>query len=228
SGAGSVIRRVISEDQRQGRLNARVPDLGANAFAELYRNMAAFVQRECDTQAFTYRFTGHAFLTERNLVYVRENLLSGLAIDLLVIGGIMGLLFRSWRMLIISMIPNMIPLLLTAGVMGLFDIRLTASTALVFTVSFGIAVDDTIHFLNRYRLELGKGLANTAAIRVTMLETGKATVITSLILMCGFAVLIASDFGGTFNTGLFTALTIVFALLGDLFLLPALLKLWGK
>ncbi|MDX1905610.1 MAG: MMPL family transporter [Bacteroidia bacterium] len=226
-GGADVLRRVVSPDRRQARITARVGDLGANTFTRLYADLDTFIRVECAPGLFTHHLTGHAFLTERNLLYVRRNLLDGLLIDLLVIGGIMGLLFRSPRMVILSMVPNLIPLLLTAGVMGLFGIRLTASTALVFTVSFGIAVDDTIHFLNRYRLELAKGLANTAAIRITMLETGKATVLTSLILMCGFGVLVASDFGGTFNTGLFTALTVVFALLCDLFLLPVLLKFWG-
>ena len=137
----------------------------------------------------------------------------------------MGLLFRSWRMLLISMIPNIIPLIITGGVMGLMGIKLTASTAIVFVISFGIAVDDTIHFLTRYKLERNLGRPQSVAIRNTILGTGKAVVITSMVLMAGFVLLLASDFGGTFSTGLFTALTIIFALLADLFLLPVFIAL---
>ena len=108
--------------------------------------------------------------------------------------------------------------------MGLFGITLSASTALVFVIAFGIAVDDTIHFLTRYRLEISQGKPVDVAIRNTMLGTGKAMLITSFILMGGFVILVASDFGGTWSTGLFTALTIVFALFADLLLLPILLR----
>jgi predicted RND superfamily exporter protein len=136
----------------------------------------------------------------------------------------MGLLFRSWKMLLISMVPNLVPLILTGGVMGLFGIPLSTSTSIVFVISFGIAVDDTIHFLTRYRLERGQGRDVQEAIRNTILGTGKAMILTSIVLLGGFILLLASDFGGTFNTGFFTALTILFALIADLLMLPILLK----
>jgi len=167
-------------------------------------------------------------LTEKNLVYVRQSLLAGLSIAFVVVGFLMGMLFRSWKMLLISMVPNVVPLVLTGGVMGLFGITLTASTALVFVIAFGIAVDDTIHFLSRYRLERRNGLDKDAAILETLKGTGKAMILTSFILMGGFVLLLASDFGGTLNTGLFTALTIIFAMFSDLFLLPILLRIGGE
>ncbi|RMG72759.1 MAG: hypothetical protein D6722_04860 [Bacteroidetes bacterium] len=221
---GDLLRRVVSPDGQIGRISSRLPDIGTDAFEELYRELDAYIATQCDTTLFTYRPTGHAYLTEHNLMYVRRSLLGGLAIAFVVVGFIMGFLFRSWKMLLISMVPNVIPLIFTGGIMGLFGITLTASTALVFVIAFGIAVDDTIHFLTRYRLELAKGRSVDTAIRNTLLGTGKAMLLTSFILMGGFIMLLASDFGGTYNTGLFTALTIVFALLADLLLLPVLVR----
>lgn len=219
-----ILGQVMSEDGRQGRISARLPDIGTNAFDRLYADLDSFYRAECDTALFSYRPTGHAFLTEHNLVYVRRSLLGGLSLAFVIVGLIMGLLFRSWRMLLVSMVPNVIPLILTGGVMGLFGITLTASTTLVFVIAFGVAVDDTIHFLTRYRLERGRGHDRDTAIRLTLLGTGKAMIITSLILMAGFVMLMFSNFGGTFSTGLFTGLTVIFALLADLLLLPVLLR----
>lgn len=219
-----ILRQVMSQNGRKGRISARLPDIGTNAFDRLYADLDSFYRAKCDTSLFTYRPTGHAFLTEHNLVYVRRSLLGGLALAFVIVGAIMVLLFRSWRMLLVSMAPNMIPLILTGGVMGLFGITLTASTTLVFVIAFGVAVDDTIHFLTRYRLERQRGHDRDAAIRLTLLGTGKAMIITSLILMAGFVMLMFSNFGGTFSTGLFTGLTVIFALLSDLLLLPVLLR----
>lgn len=223
-GGEGMLESLLAEDGQRARLSSRVPDIGTDAFAEIYARIDSFYQQEMDTTLFDYRFTGHAFLTEHNLTYLRNSLMLGLLIAFLVIGLIMGLLFRSWRMLLVSMVPNVIPLVLTGGVMGLFGITLSASTAIVFVVAFGIAVDDTIHFLTRFRLEISKGNHLDVAIRNTILGTGKAMLLTSLVLLGGFVVLTASNFGGTFSTGLFTALTIVFALLSDLLLLPILLR----
>lgn len=223
-GQQEILGRLISPDGREAHITARMPDIGNVAFEALSARLDSFIVANCDTSLFHHQSTGHAYLTEQNLKYVRRSLLGGLSLAFVVIGITMGLLFRSWRMLTISLMPNIIPLLLTGGVMGLFGITLTASTALVFVIAFGIAVDDTIHFLNRYRMERQRGLSIDQAISVTIMGTGKAMVLTSFVLMSGFVLLLASDFGGTFNTGLFTALTIIFALLSDLLLLPVLVR----
>ena len=223
-GGGEVLKTLVTEDGQHGRISARMSDIGRESFERLRVDLDQFISQNCDTSLFDYHVTGHAFLTEQNLIYIRSSLLWGLGIAFVVIGLLMGLLFRSWKMLLISMIPNVIPLILTGGFMGLFGIALTASTALVFVIAFGIAVDDTIHFLSRYRLERNNGFGVEEAIQNSLLGTGKAMLITSFILMGGFVLLLMSDFGGTFNTGLFTGLTIIFALLADLFLLPVLLR----
>ncbi len=223
-----LLKKVMSEDKRIARVSARMPDVGTGAFSDLHNRLDHFITTSCDTTLFTHHVTGHAYLTDGNLLYLRRSLLGGLVIAFIVIGLIMGYLFRSWRMLVISMVPNIIPLIITGGVMGLLGIKLTASTAIVFVISFGIAVDDTIHFLTRYKLERNLGKSQKEAIKLTILGTGKAVIITSLVLMSGFVLLLASDFGGTFNTGLFTGLTIIFAMLADLFLLPIFISMIDK
>jgi len=221
---GNLMGKVMNEEKGLARISARMPDIGTEKFGDLTNRMEHFIQTQTDTTLFDYRMTGHAYLTDINLIYLRTSLMSGLLIAFVIIGLIMGLLFKSWKMLLVSMIPNVIPLIITGGVMGLFGIKLTASTAIVFVISFGIAVDDTIHFLTRYKLERNLGRTQDVAIRNTILGTGKAMIITSLVLMSGFVLLLASNFGGTFNTGLFTALTIIFALLADIFLIPILIR----
>jgi hypothetical protein len=139
----------------------------------------------------------------------------------------MALLFRSRVLTVISLLPNVIPLLIVAGTMGIAGITLKPSTALIFSLAFGIAVDDTIHFLAKYRFLRESGLARDPAIRKTLGETGKAILFTSLILMSGFLVFTLSSFGGTVNMGALTALTLGVALISNLFLLPALLYRFG-
>lgn len=223
-GGGDFTKQLYDASAKKGRIGSTLPDIGTEAFEQMRLGMENYIQQNCDTTLFSYRVTGHAYLTEKNLTYLRKSLLGGLAVAFVVIGLIMGLLFRSWKMLMISLVPNMVPLILTGGVMGLFDITLTASTAIVFVIAFGIAVDDTIHFLTRFRLEQRLGHSVETAIRNTLIGTGKAMLITSLVLIGGFVTLLTSDFGGTFSTGLFTGLTVLFALLADLFLLPILLR----
>ncbi|WNJ20765.1 MMPL family transporter [Pontibacter sp. G13] len=223
-GGNDLMAKVTTQDFKQARISSRVPDLGTDEFEKLYRDLDEYVLAHCDTSMFSYRYTGQAFLTEHNLMYVRRSLLFGLGIAFAIVGLIMGMLFKSWRMLLISMVPNVIPLIFTGGIMGAFQINLTASTALVFVIAFGIAVDDTIHFLMRYRKEIQIGNPVDVAIRNTLHGTGKAMIITSLILVAGFMMLCFSDFGGTWSTGMFTSLTIGFALLSDLVLLPVLIR----
>ena len=142
----------------------------------------------------------------------------------LVIAIIMGLLFRNTKMIIISLIPNLIPLLITGAIMGYFGIPLKPSTALVFSIAFGISVDDSIHFLAKYRQELFSNKFNVPlAISNSLKETGASMVYTSLILFCGFVIFSASGFGGTVALGKLTSITLLFAMITNLTVLPALL-----
>ena len=127
-------------------------------------------------------------------------------------------------MIVISLIPNMIPLLLTAGIMGYFGIPLKPSTALVFSITFGISVDDSIHFLAKYRQELfSNNFFVPIAISRSIRETGASMIYTSIILFFGFVIFAASEFGGTVALGTLTSITLLVAMMTNLTLLPALL-----
>src|SRR5690606_13917715 len=121
-----------------------------------------------------------------------------------------------------------LPLIMLAAIMGYFGIQLKVSTAIIFTISFGIAVDDTIHFMSKLRLELNKGKTFIYALKRTYLSTGRAIILTTLILCSGFLLLMFSDFLGTFYVGLLISCTLFFALIADLFLLPALLMIFYR
>jgi hypothetical protein len=138
----------------------------------------------------------------------------------------MAFLFRNFKMVLISLIPNVVPLIVTAGLIGLLGFELDPKVAIVFTVAFGIAVDDSIHFLARYRIERQKGLDIDQAIEATFQETGKAMIYTTLILFLGFGTLCFSNFPPTFTIGLLLSITLLVALVADFLLLPLGLR-WG-
>ncbi|MEM0998480.1 MAG: MMPL family transporter [Bacteroidota bacterium] len=222
-----ILNLVMTPERDVGRLSARMGDIGSYRFDALTDTLAQFYRTELDTTTFTYRLTGSGIITDQNTVYLRRGLFAGLGLAFGLISLLMGLLYRSWRMLLIGVLPNVIPLLLTAGAMGLMGINLRASTSIVFLVAFGIAVDDTIHFLSRLNIELREGNDLETALLNTMTGTGKAMILTTLILLAGFIFLLTSDFGGTYVVGLFTALTLLIAMVSDLVLLPVLVRWSG-
>lgn len=224
---GNYLSHILTEDRKSGRISARAADLGSEVHKQKMAELEAYMKQNCNMQLFTYQFTGYGYLTEHSLGYLRDNLMNGLIIDFLVIGLVMGLVFRSFRMIILAMIPNLIPLMVTAGLMGFMGITLTASTAIIFVVVFGIAVDDTLHFMSHYKMEIDRGIPKRKAITDTMLGTGKAMILTSVILLSGFGVLTTSSFGGTYSMGVFSLITIIFAVFTDLFLAPFMLYYFG-
>jgi len=139
-----------------------------------------------------------------------------------------GLIYKSSSILVISIITNLIPLIFIAGIMGYLGIDLKTSTSIVFTIAFGIAVDDTIHFLGKFKYELTKGRTKMYALKRTYLTTGKAMILTTLILCAGFFLLIFSSFLGTVYLGLLLCITLFIALIADITILPVMLLLFYK
>jgi uncharacterized protein len=167
--------------------------------------------------------TGTSVIFLKGNDYLIRNLLLSLAIAFLIISLLMASIFKSWKMILISIVPNIIPLLFTAGIMGFFGVNFKPSTVLVFSVAFGIAVDFSIHFLTKYKMEL-KALGSVpAAVQKVQKEISTSMIYTAVILFFGFIIFVFSDFGGTIALGLFTAITLFVALLSNLLLLPALL-----
>jgi predicted RND superfamily exporter protein len=217
---------ILSHDHRHSRITGSMPDLGLQEMKSRDAALMAFVQDSLNPELLAVQLTGSARLLDRSQEQVVANILGGLGLGILVVALLMGLYYRSWRMWGVALVVNLLPLLMIGGLMGWLGIDLKMSTALIFALAFGIAVDDTIHFISKLKLELRKGRTLPAAIKRTFLTVGKAIVLTSLVLAAGFGVLMGSDFQGTFYTGLLVGLTLVFALLADLVFLPVLLLWW--
>jgi predicted RND superfamily exporter protein len=167
-----------------------------------------------------------AFLVDRSNAKLSGQLIGGLSIAFALIALIMARVFRDWRMTLIALVPNVVPLLVVGGIMGMAGIDIKVSTAIIFTIAFGIAVDDTIHMLGKLRIELLKGKTLPYAMKRAMLSTGKALVVTSIMLLSGFISLVFSDFASVFYMGLLVSITLVMALISDLVLLPVLVLLY--
>jgi predicted RND superfamily exporter protein len=168
--------------------------------------------------------TGSALLFLKGTKYLVKNLIMSLALAIGLIALFMAYLFRSFRMIVISLIPNLLPLLVTAGVMGFVGVPIKPSTILVFSIAFGISVDDTIHFLAKYRQELTASKWRIErSVYAALRETGVSMFYTSIVLFFGFSVFVISNFGGTVALGSLVSATLLFAMLANLILLPSLL-----
>ncbi|SFU43446.1 efflux RND transporter permease subunit [Pontibacter akesuensis] len=224
----SELRSFVTADATEGRLSGKMNDIGSASAAELNDSLMQFIAQQINPNLLQTRLTGSSLLLDKNNTYVTSNMMQGLLIAFAVIAVIVGLIFRSFRMVVISLIPNIIPLLMIGGLMGVMGVKLTVSISIIFTIAFGIAVDDTIHFLSKLKLELMAGKSLPYAMKRTFISAGKAIIITSCILVAGFLTLVLSTFDATFYVGLFVSLTLVFAVVADLFLLPVLVLLFYK
>ncbi len=177
-----------------------------------------------DHEYFDVTLTGTSIVASEGTKYMVINLFTSLIFAIIIISILMAVLFRSWRMVMISMVPNFIPLLFTAGVMGWFGIPLKPSTLLVFSIAFGISIDDTIHYLAKYRLELKqKQWDLKQCVIMAIREAGLGMFYTSVILFAGFITFTFSEFGGTKALGLLISLTLLVAMITNLVVLPSLL-----
>lgn len=213
---------LVTADLKWGRVSGRLPDIGAIEARRLNAKLHHFARNNIDSNLVDYKITGLSEIIDGNVRYLTSNMMDGLVYELLAIGVLMGLLFRSFRMMLLSLVPNVFPLLFVGGIMGLLGINLNVSSSIIFSIAFGITVDDTIHLLGRYKLELKKGFDNRTALRNAYVHSGKAVTMTSVILFSGFSILMLSSFNGIFNTGLLVGMTLFVAVFSDLMLLPVL------
>lgn len=220
------IRKLATPDGRYARLSGRMVDEGGHIHAQRNKRLEAFVLANTPTERMWLAQTGMAFLVDRSNARLSAQMIGGLSIAFALIALIMARVFRDWRMTLVALVPNVVPLLFVGGFMGLVGIDIKVSTAIIFTIAFGIAVDDTIHMLSKLKIELLKGKSLPYAMKRTLLSTGKALVITSIMLLSGFLSLIFSDFASVFYMGLLVSITLIVALLSDLVLLPVLVLLF--
>lgn len=182
------------------------------------------LRKAIDHEYYDVCLTGTSVVASEGTQYLVFNLFSSLFFAIISISLLMAVLFRSFRMVLVSMIPNLIPLLMTAGIMGWFGIPLKPSTLLVFSIALGISVDDTIHFLAKYRQELRLNKWNLKeCVIISIRESGLSMFYTSVVLFCGFSVFAFSQFGGTQALGLLISLTLLVAMITNLVVLPAML-----
>lgn len=171
-----------------------------------------------------FYITGSAVNYTKGTTYLVNNLFISLALAIIVIAILMAVLFHSWKMVVVSLIPNLLPLIVTSAIMGFFGIPIKPSTILVFSIAFGISVDDTIHFLAKYRQELSLTNWNIKkSVVYSIEETGVSMIYTSIILFFGFGIFSLSEFGGTQALGILVSITLFVAMLSNLVLLPSLL-----
>ena len=219
---------LIDSNKVFGRMSSTLGDIGKYKMDEKNVRLIEFLDKNINKSLLKIHLTGTGYLLDKNMSTLATNLTKGLLIAIGLVSLLMGFLYKSAKMVLIAIVPNVLPLLMLGAVLGYLGIDLKVSTAIIFTISFGIAVDDTIHFMSKFKLELNKGKSTLYALKRTYLSTGRAIILTTLILCSGFLLLVFSDFLGTFYVGLFLSLTLLFALFSDLFILPVLLLLFFK
>lgn len=218
--------QVLSPDLKSGRISTRTNDMGSLESGRMKTKLLEFLENNINSDLLKVRITGTSHLIDISHESVTAQMAKGLGLAFVIVAVIVGLLFRSWKLAMVALVPNIIPLVWVCGIMYLFEIELKLTTAIIFTVAFGIAVDDTIHFMAKLNIELGKGKSWLYAIKRTYLETGKAIILTTFVLVLGFSILTLSGFGVTFYSGLLISTALVLALLADMILLPVLLVIF--
>ena len=223
-GNSDMLNNFVDSTGQFARITTFMKDIGTDKMNVIQERLRQIVEKEFPSERYNVSFTGKALVFLKGTNYLIGNLVFSLSLAIFLIALFMAWMFRSFRMILISIIPNMLPLLITAGLMGFFGIPIKPSTILVFSIAFGISVDDTIHFLAKYRQEL---IANNWKIRksvyAALRETGVSMFYTSIVLFFGFLVFTVSSFGGTIALGGLVSITLLLAMVSNLLLLPSLL-----
>jgi len=221
---GSPIQSLVSEDGKKSRISARIKDIGATNIKKIGEELDLWIASNTNPNIAVFKRTGTGLIIDKNSEYVRKNLLEGLTLAIGMVALIMALLFKNWKILLIALIPNIVPLLMCGAILGFGGIELEAGISIVFAVIFGIAVDDTIHFLSKYKLAISSGKSMDEAIAVTFKETGKAICLTSIILFFGFLIMLFSIHPPSVIIGTLISVTLLSALIADLLLIPVLIR----
>jgi predicted RND superfamily exporter protein len=223
-GDDNMMKSYVDSTGQFARITTFMRDIGTDKMAKIEERLQEKIDKIFPEERYVVTMTGKAYVFEKGTHYLVHNLVLSLLFAILLISLLMAYLFRSFKMIIVSLLPNILPLIITAGLMGFLGVPIKPSTILVFSIAFGISVDDTIHFLAKYRQELK---ANKWKIKKsvynTVKEAGVSMFYTSVVLFFGFSVFTLSSFGGTVALGSLVAATLLFAMLSNLILLPALL-----
>jgi hypothetical protein len=219
-----LIKNYVDSTGQYTRITTFMKDMEIEKMEEIEEKLNYEISKIMPSENYEVSITGKAYLFQKGTKYLVKNLILSLSLAIFLIAGLMAYMFRSIKMIFISLIPNILPLIVTAGLMGYLGVPIKPSTILIFSIAFGIAVDDTIHFLAKYRQEL---IANNWEVHKSVYnalrETGVSMFYTSIVLFFGFSVFTVSDFGGTVALGALVSATLLFAMLANLLLLPSML-----
>jgi uncharacterized protein len=220
------LKSFVSEKNNSTFIQTKAKDYGSFSTRKSNKRLLEFAKM--NTPKLTINFGGTAYIIDETNVNVSNGMIWNLVIIIIFIFFIVSFIFKSISVGFFSLFPNILPLIAITAVVGWFDFGMNIGTTIVYTIAFGIAVDDTIHFLGRYKIELDKGHSNYDSLITTITTSGGAIFLTTLVLVAGFGVLILSSFYANFITGLLVTISLIVALICDLYLLPVLLSWWRK
>jgi len=219
----NLMKSYVDSTGQYARITTFMKDIGTEEMAKVEKRLHAKIDKIFPSDKYTVTLTGKALVFQKGTTYLVENLIESLIFAILLIAGLMAYMFRSWKMIFASVVTNILPLCITSGLMGYFGIPLKPSTILVFSIAFGISVDNAIQFMAKYRHDLihNKGKIKKSVISA-LHETGVSTFYTSMVLIFGFAIFTLSSFSGTIALGGLISVTLTFAMFANLLVLPAL------
>ncbi len=219
-----MLKSFVDSTGQFARITTFMKDVGTDKMEQIEERLMDKINKVFPDKKYDVSLTGKALLFIKGTNYLVKNLVISLSLAIILISLFMAWMFRSFKMIIISLIPNILPLLITAGLMGYLGVPIKPSTILVFSIAFGISVDDTIHFLAKYRQELiARKWKVRKSVYAALRETGTSMFYTSVVLFFGFLVFTVSSFGGTKALGGLVSVTLLFAMVSNLLLLPSLL-----
>jgi len=220
----NLMKSYVDSTGQYARITTFMKDISTDRMEVIEEQLKQKISKIFPEDRYTVTITGKALVFQKGTKYLRDNLFLSLGLAIVIISLFMAYMFRSFRMIIVSLIPNLLPLLITAGLMGFLGVPIKPSTILVFSIAFGISVDDTIHFLAKYRQELqAHNWHIRKSVYAALRETGVSMFYTSIVLFFGFSVFTISSFGGTVALGGLVSVTLLLAMLANLLLLPSLL-----
>jgi len=228
-GQRSILNQFIDTSMQHTRISTQMANIGTYEIQRIKDELRPRIDSIFPKDKFDVQITGTSVVFLKGSQYLVKNLFTSLMLALVIITILMALLFTSLRMIVISLVPNIIPLIMTAAMMGYIGIPIKPSTVLIFSIALGISVDNAIHFLSRYRLQLIlKNWNIKESVIAALKETGFSMIYSSVVLFFGFIIFVLSSFGGTESLGYLIAFTLVVALFSNLFVLPSLILTLDK
>jgi hypothetical protein len=224
TGKKTILNSFVDTSLSKTRISVQMANIGTRDIQRIKDDLKPKIDSIFNPEKYDVELTGTSIVFLKGTDYLVHNLITSLILAVIAIGILLGLLFTSFKMVAVSLVPNLLPQLMTAALMGFLAISIKPSTILIFSIALGISVDNAIHFLSRYRLALKHNNWNIKdAVLSALRETGFSMMYSSIVLFLGFSIFTLSTFGGTQSMGFLVSFTLLIALFSNLLLLPSLL-----